>query len=291
MGSVSLGALAFLLSIASCGRPHAFDPADYPVAYKGDTVDVLHGIEVADPYRWLEDEQSAETQAWVDRQNQLTHDTLAPFAKIREKIAAELESVYGVDSVSNIHPHGDRYFMLKRAGLENHSRLLAAEGVCTGKPHVVIDPNTFSADGTVAMDWWFPSPDGSLIAYGKSAGGSERSTLYIRDVAKGTDLPDVIPYTQYCEVAWNKAGTGFFYNRSPDPATVPAGEENFHMRVYFHRVGTEYTEDRYVWGKGRPIDEEPRPYASSDHQYMLLNFFRDPSENELYFGSMDTRHR
>lgn len=274
--------------LASCSTQQGFNPNDYPATPRGDTVEVLHGIEVADPYRWLEDEQSEETQAWVGRQNDLTEKTLARFNGVRGEIARELEAVYGVDTVSNLHPHKNRYFFIKRAGLENHPKVYVCEGGYRAEPRVVIDPNTFSTDGTAALDWWFPSPDGSLIAYGKSSSGSEKSTLHIRDVAAGKDLADVIPFTQYCRIAWNAAGTGFYYNRSPDPTTVPPGEENFHMRVYFHKVGTDYTRDRYVWGKGRPIDEEPRPYASSDHAYLLLNFFRDPAENDLYFAKLDS---
>jgi len=273
---------------ASCSRKHAFDPGSYPATAPGTFVEVLHGVEVSDPYRWLEDEDSERTATWVEQQNELTESTLAQFADVQEAIAKELEAVYGVDSVSNLYPYKNRYFLDKRTGLENHSRLYVADGDYRSEPRVVIDPNTFSSDGTVAMDWWFPSPDGSLIAYGKSSSGSEKSTLYIRDVRTGRDLKDVIPFTQYCEVAWNREGTGFFYNRCPDPATVPAGEENFHMRVYFHKVGTDYEQDRYVWGEGRPIDEEPRPYSSSDHTHVLLNFFRDPSENDLYFGRCDS---
>jgi prolyl oligopeptidase len=274
--------------LCGCATHRGFDPADYPKTPTGDTVDVLYGVSVADPYRWLEDEDSDATKAWVDAQNVLTERTLAPFAAEQQKIAAELEAVYGVDTVSNLFPHGRRYFLMKRAGLENHARIYVREGDYRGEDRVVLDPNTFSEDGTVALDWWFASPDGSLIAYGKSAHGSEKSTLYIRDVERGVDLPDAIPHTQYCSVAWNADSTGFYYNRCPDPAMVPAGEENFHMRVYFHRAGTDVAEDRYVWGEGRPIDEEPRPYASSDGQYVLLNFFRDPSENDLFFGRMDS---
>ena len=85
-----------------------------------------------------------------------------------------------------------------------------------------------------------------------------------------------------CYVAWNPAGTGFYYNRGPNPADVPEGEENFHMRVYFHKVGTHYDDDPYVWGEGRPVDEEPQAYSSSDYKYVLLNFYRDPAEDDLF---------
>jgi prolyl oligopeptidase len=261
---------------------------EYPETNRVDVVEFMHGVKVPDPYRWLENEDRAETQAWVEAQNKLTHALLARYESQRTAVARELEAVYGVDSVSNLTPCKDRYFFSRRAGLENHAKIFVREGAYDADAGLVIDPNTFSDDGTVALDWYFPSPDGSLIAYGTSPSGSEKSTLYIRDVKTGTDLADVIPFTQYCSVAWNATGTGFYYNRSPDPTTVPAGEENFHMRVYFHRVGTDWKDDRYVWGEGRPYDEEPRPYASSDHQYMLLNFYRDPAKNDLFFGRLDS---
>jgi prolyl oligopeptidase len=287
---LALVALTVTLIGASPAYPQAraFDPGDYPPARRGDTVDVLHGVKVADPYRWLEDEQSEQTQAWLEAEDQLTQTTLAPLAGLKKQIVTELEAVYGVDSVSNIRPYGSRYYFTRRAGLENHAQVYMHAGDYKAEAEVVINPNEFSTDGTVAMDWWYPSPDGALIAYGKSSSGSEKSTLYVRDVRSGKDLADVIPHTQYCTIAWNHDGTGFYYNRCPDPTTVPAGEENFHMRVYFHQVGTDSTKDRYVWGEGRPIDEEPNPYASSDHRYVLLNFFRDPSVNDLYFGEMDS---
>jgi prolyl oligopeptidase len=276
------------VTLAGCAQRQAFDPKRYPATKRDDTVDMLHGVEVPDPYRWLEDEQGVATQAWIEQQNELTHATLARFAAVRKEIARELEAVYGVDSVSNLFPRASRFFLMKRAGLENHAKLLVCEGDYRADPRVVINPNSFSADGTVAMDWWFPSPDGLLVAYGKSSSGSEKSTLYIRDVKTGEDLEDVIPFTQYCELAWTADGTGFYYNRCPDPTTVPPGEENFHMRVYFHEVGTPYKQDRYVWGEGRPIDEEPRPYSSSDYTHVLLNFFRDPANNDLYFKNADS---
>ena len=283
---VAVSALG-LLVLASCAPRTGFDPRRYPRAHKVLQVDDWHGVQVCDPYRWLEEEQDPAVQEWIAAQNRLTHRALAPFERTRVQIARELEAVYGVDAVSNFVVREGRYFQTRRAGLENHQKVLVRDGSFTAEPRVVLDPNTFSKDGTVALDWWFPSPDGSLIAYGKSASGSERSTLFVRDVATGADLTDVIPFTQYCYVAWNRAGTGFYYNRGPNPADVPEGEENFHMRVYFHKVGTRYEEDRYVWGEGRPVDEEPQAYSSSDYEYVLLNFYRDPAEDDLFFKRLD----
>ncbi len=280
---------AVLLSTTACGPKASFNPSAYPHTPTVNQINVMHGRWVEDPYRWLEDENADQVKSWVRRQNDLTKKTLAPLESNKKRIARELEKVYGVDAVSNLYPYGDRYFYSKRAGLENHSSIYVRHGSPDANEHLVLDPNTFSHDGTVSLDWWYPSPDGSLVAYGKSTHGSEKSTLYIRNVITGEDLADVIPFTQYCKIAWNADGTGFYYNRSPDPTTVPEGEENFHMKVYFHKVGTDYTNDTYLFGEGRPYDEEPKPYASSDHEYVLLNFFRDPSRDDLFIAKADGR--
>ncbi len=279
--------LLSLLVVAGCATPRAFDPRSYPAARRDDTADVLHGERIADPYRWLEDEQSADTQAWIKAQDELTSRTLAPLAPLRRELTREYEALFGVDDMSGLVPYRQRFFLSQRAAGDNHAKIAVREGDDQAPPRVVLNPNEFSPDGTVALDWWYPSPDGRLIAYGKSAGGSEKSTLYIRDVQTGGDLPDVIPYTQYCSVAWNAAGTGFFYNRSPDPNTVPKGDENFYIRAYYHQLGTDYSQDRYLWGEGRPKDEEPAPYTSSDEKWMLLSASRDPAKNDLYFAPLD----
>jgi prolyl oligopeptidase len=121
-------------------QTRAFDPKNYPDAKRGDTVDVLHGKQVADPYRWLEDEQSDQTQAWLDAQDQLTQITLARLDSLKRQVAAELEAVYGVDSVSNIRPYGNRYYFTRRAGLENHAKVYVRENDYHGEPKVAINP-------------------------------------------------------------------------------------------------------------------------------------------------------
>lgn len=283
--SILIAALPGLMIIgcASNADRYQFNPQDYPKVARGQAVDQSHGQPVADPYRWLEDEESPETQAFIAAENELTEKTLSAFPKASAAIAGEIKQLYGVDSISNLYPRGERYFLLKRNGLENHPRLYVREDSYSAPDRLVIDPNTFSKDGTVAMDWWYPSPDGRYVAYGTSPHGSEKSTLHVREVQTGKDLPDTIPFTQYCSVAWLPDGSGFHYNRCPDPTTVPEGEENFHMRVYLHKLGTDWKSDRNEWGGGRPKDEEPRPYTSGDHRYVLLNFYRDPSENDLFF--------
>ncbi len=273
--------------LLGCVTPRTFDSHSYPTARRADTVDVLHGERVPDPYRWLEDEKSPDTQAWLNAQDELTHRTLALLNPLKQELACEFEALFGVEDVSNLFPQRQRYFFTQREPGDNHAKVCVREGDDRATPHVVINPNEFSPDGTVALDWWYPSHDGALVAYGKSAGGTEKSTLYVRDVRTGQDLPDVIPFTQYCSVGWNHDGTGFFYNRCPDPSTVPPGEENFYIRVYFHRLGTGYQEDRYVWGEGRPKDEEPAPYPSSDERWMLLSTSRDPAKNDLYYARLE----
>lgn len=253
-------------------------------AEPGPTVDVLHGERIADPFRWLEDDRSGYTQRWLDSQNAKTEMYFAGLDDVCDELVADYKQVVTGAVARNPTPVADRFFELHTPKGGNQPALFVREGSYEAAPRICLNPNDFSDDGTVAMDWWYPAPCGKLIAYGLSEGGTEKSTLYIRNVDTGEDLDDVIPFTQYCYVAWAPDSSGFYYNRSPDPSTVPAGEENFHMRVYYHELGTDYHDDRYVWGEGRPIDEEPNPYTSSDGSHVLLNFYRDPSVNDLFIG-------
>lgn len=285
---IGLALMGLLSATTACRAPGSTARPIYPESVREEVRDELHGVAIADPYRWLEAEASPAVQAWVAAQNAFTKRTLAPLADVQAQVARELAAVYAVEEMSNIEPGREAYFFTLRSGDENHPKLYVRhDHYALGKTAVALDPNTFSADGTVALDWWFPSPNGEWVAYGKSAHGSEKSTLHIRSLASDRDLDECIPFTQYCSVAWSPTSDGFYYNRCPDPATVPPGEENFHMRVYYHRLFSDPASDRYVWGRDRPIDEEPRPYTSCDGKYVLLNFYRDPSENDLYFGEFN----
>jgi prolyl oligopeptidase len=247
-------------------------------------IDTVHGEIITDPYRWLEDGQVSEVQKWTDEQNAYTRFWLDRIPQ-RNSIYRRLEELMSIGFLGTPVARGDRIFYRKRKGTENQPKLYLKEGV-KNRPQVVIDPNTWSQDGTKAMDWWMPSCDGRLVAYGVSEGGSEKSTLFVKDISTGVVLPDVIPHTRYADIAWLKDNRGFYYTRYPEPGTVPEGEENYHQHVFFHKLGTPPNEDPLIFGQGRPKEEMPGISISPDGRYLLLSVWQGWSKSEIYFKDL-----
>jgi prolyl oligopeptidase len=182
---------------------------------------------------------------------------------------------------------GRRYFYERREGLKNQPYVYLRQGSMKAPERVILDPNVFSEDGTVAVDWSYPSPDGSLYLYGRSSSGTEKSTLHILDVATGRDLPDVIPDTRAASVAWLRDGSAFYYVRHPAAGSVPEGDDAFFRRVYFHRLGTDPKDDTLVAGEGRPKEEWTDVSASSDWRYVFLTRSIDWAKNDLFVRPLD----
>ena len=270
-----------LLSLAVASPAWAQRPS-YPPTPLEVVTDIVHGVTIQDPYRWLEDSHDPRVQTWVEQQNALTRSYLDRFSTKRDAIIRRLTELYSAPTFSSPRIYGTRYFNTRREGQQNHAVVYVREGGIGAEPRVVLNPNEFSKDGTVALDWWYPSPDGALIAYGKSAGGDEKSTLYLRDVATGEDRNLAIPHTRANSIAWDADGKGFFYERFPEPGSVPAGDENYYRQVYYHKLGGDWQEDRDVFGAGRPKEEWPNVYPSSDYAYVFLNIERGWSAQDLY---------
>ncbi|MBI1798415.1 MAG: S9 family peptidase [Candidatus Eisenbacteria bacterium] len=273
----ALLALALLMSPAAPAR--AERPA-YPASPAHDVADTLHGQVLVDPFRWLEEGASPETRRWCEEQNALTRRTLDAFPA-RADLARRLGELYAIPTTSEPRVCGSRVFFSRRTAGQNQP---VVEGIDApgAAPRVVIDPNVLAADGTVALDWMYPSPDGALIAYGTSPGGSEHSTLHVRDVAKGGDLGESIPNTQHASVAWDPDGSGFVYSRHPEAGEVPAGEEIFHESLAHHRIGDDPARDEIVFdGKGRDIHESRAVWLSSDSKFVFLSTSLDRAKNDL----------
>jgi prolyl oligopeptidase len=259
-------------------------PIKPPQTRVSPVVDTVHGEIITDPYRWLEDGENPEVQKWTEKQNEYTRFWLDNFPR-RSSIYKRLEELMSIGYLGTPLVRGDRIFNRKRAGTENQPILYLRKGL-KASPEMVIDPNTWSEDGTIAMDWWVPSDDGSLIAYGASMGGSEKSTLYIRDVSTGKDLSDTIPYTRYADIAWLKDNSGFYYSRYPAPGTVPEGEENYHQHIFYHKLGTNYKDDPLIFGEDRPKEEMPGISLSPDGRYLLLSVWQGWSKSQIYFKDL-----
>lgn len=268
--------LSGMIGFAVAGAPH------YPPTPKDDVVEELHGVPVADPYRWLENSDDPNVITWTAEENALTRSYLDRFAELRAELTKTITTLHAEDIASTPRIVGDAYFFTRRAGLQNHPVLYLRAGSMEAEPQVVLNPNELSDDGSVALDWWFPSPDGQRLLYGTSAGGSEMSTLHLRDVGATTDAALTIPGTRHCAVAWNPDESGFLYTRYPEAGTVPEGEERYYRHVFAHQFGTDWHDDTLVWGAGRPKEEWPDVYNSSDNHYQFLSTSVDWAKNDLY---------
>ena len=182
-------------------------PAAPPKARVEVVEDTFNGHKIADPYRWLEDSDSAETQEFVRAELAYTRGVLDPLPG-RNQINQELTELLSIGNIGTPQVGGKYYFYVRRDGKQNQAVLLVREGV-HGKDRTLVDPNLMSTDGTVALDWWAPTDDGKYVAYGTSSGGSEESTLRIVETSSGKLLPDTIDRARHANVAWKKDDSGF----------------------------------------------------------------------------------
>lgn len=244
-----------------------------PMNVKRPVVEATHGDSITDPYRWLEDSESAETKSWTEAQNARTR-TYLDDGELRTKLKGRLDELLSIGFVSSpVLRTGTagkmkqprRYFHVRREGKQDQPIVYVREGI-GGKDRVLLDPTTFGKDKTSALDWWYVSPDGALVAYGASVSGNEQSTLFIRDVASGEDLADELPRTRMSSVAWFPDNSGFFYTREPEPGTVPKEEEHYHRKVYQHRIGRHWKHDPLVF----PLADDAR-WKMTDIPAVLLS--------------------
>jgi prolyl oligopeptidase len=247
-------------------------------------VDLLHGVSVRDPYRWLEDGESEDVRAWSAAQGRHARavlDAVPAAARIRERLRA----LFAIGLVSPPVRRGGRYFHQQRSGAQEQPVLYVRDGR-GGADRVLIDPATRAEDRTSALDWYYPSDDGALLAYGVSEGGSEKSVLRVREVDTGRDTDDVIPQTRACSLQWKPDGSGFFYTRYPEPGTVPAGEENYHRRVYEHVLGRDWHEDPLVFGADRPAEDWPNVHLSPDGRWLAVSVSRGWTRTDVYLRDL-----
>jgi len=247
----------------------------YPHTKREDVVEVIHGREIKDPFRWLEDMESEEVRKWIEDQNALTISLLSSLPW-RKEIEGELTEIYQSKVVLLPRICKKRYFFFTREGKQRHAVLNMSEGEFNlEKARMVLDPNTFSDDGTVALDWHYPSLDGRYIAYGKSEKGSERSVLHILDVDSGEHLPEIIPNTQWCTVAWLEDNSGFYY-------TWNSGNEKYIPLVRFHELGSDPKGDPIIFGGDLPEGIWPSVYSSSEGRHLFMAVSEGWIRNDLY---------
>lgn len=217
----------------------------YPVAPRGDTVDVYHGTRVADPFRVLEDASDPATIAWVEAQNRLTREYMDS-KPVRDEIKARLTQLIDYARMGTPSKEANRYFYSRNSGLQNQSVIYMREGL-NGAEQLVIDPNKLSADGTLALSGYSVSDDGKLFAYALSQSGSDYRKIYIRNLETGENYPETLEWLKFTTPVWTPDSKGFYYNRLPVPGSVPPGDEHYFPKLYYHRLGTPQSEDVYVY--------------------------------------------
>jgi prolyl oligopeptidase len=230
----------------------------YPTALMGGVVDDYHGELIADPYRWLETTTDAETVGWIKAENELTESFLAA-VPARAAIREQLTGLWDYRRAGVPFERGGRWFQSRNPGLAAQPVLYVMDQPGeTGR--VLLDPNTLSADGTIAVSAVSVSDDGTLLAYATSGGGSDWLTWQVRDVATGADLADVIEWSKFSGAAWRSDGSGFFYS-AMQPASAGAEylEANAPPRILFHRIGTPQDADEVVFAA--PDEPGWMPYA------------------------------
>ncbi len=251
----------------------------YPKTPVRTVVDTVHGVEIADPYQWLENLDDPEVRKWIEAQNRLTRSILDSLPG-RKELESEIEKLFRKESLSLPGYRKGRYFFYRREPEQNHAVLYMSEGRFDPEnARVVLDPNTFSEDGTVALDFAYISLDGKLIAYGKSAGGSENSTLYVLDVDTGEHLADTIPNTKWTSLAWLPDNSGFYYTRN-------VGGDKFVPRIFFHQLGTDWQDDPMVFGEGLEETSLPGIGITKDGRFLVLTIHHGWNRNDVYIKAV-----
>jgi prolyl oligopeptidase len=256
---------------------------NYPPSYPDPTVvDIYHGQAVPDPYRWLEDLDSEQTRAWIEAQNHLTFNYLQQIPA-RQRIRERLTQLWNYEKYSQPFKEGGRYFYFKNDGLQNQSVLYTQESL-EAEARVLLDPNTFSEDGTVALAGIAISRDGRYLAYGLSRSGSDWQEWKVRDIETGEDLPDHLRWVKFSGASWTLDGQGFFYSRYDEPAPGSEYESaNYFQKLYYHRLGTPQSEDVLVYH--RP-DQKEWGFAggvTEDGNYLIISVWRGTDPKNLIF--------
>ena len=254
----------------------------WPKARRGDTVDDYHGTKVADPYRWLEDSDSPESRAWIDAQNKITQPFLAAIPA-RTKIHDRLTKLWNFERFDVPSRKGKRFFYLRNDGLQNQSVLYTTTDL-DAPPTALLDANTLSADGTVAMKQAVVSDDGTKVAYQLSASGSDWVDIKVRDVASGKDLPDLVKWVKFSGISWRKDASGFFYSAYDPPAAAKQlTQANYFHKLYWHRLGTEQKDDTLIYERKDHKDWGFDGAVTDDDRYLVIHVWRGAQARNQVF--------
>ncbi|MDJ0732851.1 MAG: prolyl oligopeptidase family protein [Nostocaceae cyanobacterium] len=254
----------------------------YPTSRKSNQVDNYHGVQVADPYRWLEDPDSEETKDWVEAQNQVTFGYLQKIP-IRDTIKQRLTKLWDYEKYGTPFKEGENYFYFKNDGLQNQSVLYTLKTL-DAKPRVLIDPNKLSEDGTIALSGLSVSDDGKLLAYGLSTSGSDWQEWKVRDVETGKDLKDHLKWIKFSGASWTNDGKGFFYSRYDQPNQKTKLEDvNYYQKLYYHQLGTSQSEDILIYHRPDKKEWGFSGTVTEDGRYLIISVWLGTDSKNLVF--------
>jgi prolyl oligopeptidase len=270
-------ACAFLFA---CNKKHF----DYPQTAKVDTVDVYFGKTIADPYRWLEDPTLPGTVEWINAQNKVTFGYLnrIPF---RDSLKARLTEVWNYERYSTPLKKGEKYYFQKNSGLQNQSVLYVMDSL-GAEPRIILDPNLFSQDGTVALSDYTLSKDGRYLAYALSKGGSDWNEIFVKDIISGEDLADHLEWIKFSSISWHKKG--FYYSRYPRPAEdQQLTSRNLNHQVYYHTLGKPQGKDILVFEDREHPDMSFYTDVTTDERFLIVYESESTYGNRVYIKSLE----
>lgn len=271
-----------------CGFTASFTaekPLVYPKAQKSDQVDDYHGTRVPDPYRWLEDDKSPETQQWIEAQVKLANEYLSKIP-VRQRIKERITELWNYERISTPTRAGKYYFFFKNDGLQEHSIVYIQEGM-EGKPEVFLDPHTFSTDGSVSLADFSISHDDKYVGYGISRGGSDWREFYVMDIASRKKLDDHIEWVKFSSMSWYK--DGFFYGRYDTPKEGEQLKAQLKdQKLFYHKLGTPQSEDKLIYqDKENPL-RMIYSQVTDDEKHLFI-YTQDGSSphNLLYYKDLE----
>lgn len=278
--------LAAGLLLAACDNDEIGMQAsdiEYPPTPRSETVDTYHGTKVADPYRWMEELDSPDVKAWVQAQNAIAEPWLAGIPE-RDAIIKRMTDTWDYERYTTPYKEGDRYFYKRNDGLQNHYVLHVTKSLNT-EGRVLLDPNTFSEDGTVSLSQAVPSPNGELLAYSISDGGSDWRQWRVRNVETGDDLPDMIMHTKFSGVSWSRDSSGFFYSRYPMGAHGTA-DDSKPVSIHYHTIGTPQEDDAQIYALDHPT-RNPYGTVTEDGRYLVITVWDGYASNAVHYMALD----
>ena len=261
-------------------------PFTYPDFPRQNVVDQIQGVPVPDPYRWLEDDHSPQTEAWVTAQNELTFKYLARIPA-RPRIFDRMTELWNYEKYSIPFGRGGRYFFTRNDGLQNQAVLYWLDRL-DSEPRLLLDPNILSADGTIALTSVAISKDGRRVAYGLSGAGSDWVEMHVRQVDTGEDLPDLVQWVKFSGASWAVDGKGFFYSRYDAPVEgSDFKSQNYYHKLYFHKLGEPQSTDRLVYQRPDHKEWLFNGEVSDDGRYLVITVSQGTQvENAIFYQDL-----